>query len=339
MDDIPRSILILALILLGGCFAGSETALSYCNKVRIRKRAEEGERRAKRVAGILERFDKALSTILIGTNVCYVFASSFAALLFIKHMGDLGAVISTVVLTLLIFFFAETLPKNFARANSDAYALACSGPLLVLMTILTPLTALLTGLGWVVKRLLPETADLPSITEDEFSTMIDNIEEEGLMEPTETALIKSAIDFNDTSVGEVMTPLKNMVAVSISEDPEKLKELILAEKYSRLPVYAGTPDRIVGVLQTKDCLWRILNHETIDISALMNLTYNVGPDTKLGALFEGLGRRHTHMAMVVDGDGIALGFVTMEDILEELVGEIYDEDDKPAKVQQKEAGT
>ena len=338
MDDIPRSILVLALILLGGCFAGSETALSYCNKVRMRKRAEEGERRAKRVVHILDRFDKALSTILIGTNVCYVFASSFAALLFIRHLGDLGAVVSTVVLTLLIFFFAETIPKNFARANSDAYALVCSAPLSLLMLLLTPLTALLTGLGWVVKRLLPDQADLPSITEDEFSTMIDNIGEEGLMEPAETALIKSAIDFSDTSVGEVMTPLKNMVAVSISEDPEKLKELILREKYSRLPVYAGTPDRIVGVLQTRDCLWRILNRQPIDISALMNLTYNVSPDTTLNTLFEGLGRRHTHMAMVVDSDGIALGFVTMEDILEELVGEIYDEDDKPARAMQKEAG-
>ncbi len=338
MDDIPRSILVLALILLGGSFAGSETALSYCNRVRMRKRAEEGERRAKRVTRILDRFDKALSTILIGTNVCYVFASSFAALLFIRHMGSVGAVVSTVVLTLLIFFFAETIPKNFARANSDAYALACSGPLSALMLILTPLTALLTGLGWVVKRLLPEQKDLPTITEDEFSTMIDNIGEEGLMEPAETALIKSAIDFKDTSVEEVMTPLKNMVAVSISEDPEKLKALILREKYSRLPVYAGTPDRIVGVLQTRDCLWRILHNEPIDISSLMNLTYNVSPDTKLNDLFEGLGRRHTHMAMVVDREGIALGFVTMEDILEELVGEIYDEDDKPSRPQQKEAG-
>ena len=338
MDDIPRSILVLALILLGGSFAGSETALSYCNKVRIRKRAEEGERRAKRVSHILDRFDKALSTILIGTNVCYVFASAIAATLFIRHMGSVGAVVSTVVLTLLIFFFAETIPKNFARVNSDAYALVCSGPLSVLMFLLTPLTALLTGLGWVVKRLLPEQKDLPTITEDEFSTMIDNIGEEGLMEPAETALIKSAIDFKDTSVGEVMTPLKNMVAVSISEDPEKLKELILKEKYSRLPVYAGTPDRIVGVLQSRDCLWRILHNEPIDISSLMNLTYNVSPDTKLNALFEGLGRRHTHMAMVVDSEGIALGFVTMEDILEELVGEIYDEDDKPSRSQQKEAG-
>lgn len=338
MDDIPRSILVLALILLGGSFAGSETALSYCNKVRMRKRAEEGERRAKRVVHILDRFDKALSTILIGTNVCYVFASAFAAILFIKHMGSVGAVVSTVVLTLLIFFFAETIPKNFARVNSDAYALVCSGPLSVLMFLLTPLTALLTGLGWVVKRLLPEQKGLPTITEDEFSTMIDNIGEEGLMEPAETALIKSAIDFKDTSVVDVMTPLKNMVAVSISEDPEDLKALILREKYSRLPVYAGTPDRIVGVLQSRDCLWRILHNEPIDISSLMNLTYNVSPDTKLNVLFEGLGRRHTHMAMVVDGEGIALGFVTMEDILEELVGEIYDEDDKPSRPQQKEAG-
>ena len=337
MDDIPRSILILALILLGGTFAGSETALSYCNKVRMRKRAEEGERRAKRVVRVLDRFDKALSTILIGTNVCYVFASSLAAVLFIRHMGTVGAVVSTVVLTLLIFFFAETIPKNIARTNSDAYSLLCAGPLSVLMLLLTPLTTLFSGLGWVVKRLLPEKADLPSLTEDEFSTMIDNIGEEGLMEPAETALIKSAIDFTDATASQVMTPVENMVAVSISEETDKLKELILSEKYSRLPVYAGTPDRIVGVLQTKDCLWRVLNHEEIDISSLMNLTYNVSPDTRLIDLFEGLGRRHTHMAMVVDAEGTAMGFVTMEDILEELVGEIYDEDDAPGGRQQKEA--
>ena len=331
MDDIPRSILILALILLGGCFAGSETALSYCNKMRLRKHAEEGDKRAGRVVYILDRFDKALSTILIGTNVCYVFASSFAAVLFLKWMGTAGAVVSTVVLTLLIFFFAETIPKNIARANADAFATICAGPLSVLMVILTPLTALFAGLGWVVKRLLPEEKEQPSITEDEFTTIIDNIQEEGLMEPEETKLIKSAVEFSDRTAGEIMTPLHRMVAVSINIEPEDLKSLILREKYSRLPVYAGTPDRIVGVLQSRDFLWQQLRKMEPDISILMKLPYNVPPDIKLNELFEGLSRRRTHMAIVVDPSGSALGFVTMEDILEELVGEIYDEDDASEK--------
>jgi len=331
MDDIPRSILILCLILLGGGFAGSETALSYCNRLRLRKRAEEGERRAARTVWVLDRFDKALSTILIGTNVCYVFASSFATILFIRRMGAAGAIVSTVLLTLLIFFFAETIPKNIARANADTYALICSAPISVLMVILTPFTFLFSGIGWVVKRLLPRSLEQPSITEDEFTSLIDNIQEEGLLEPEETKLIKSAVEFSDKTAGEIMTPLKSMVAVSISEDPAQLRQLVLREKYSRLPVYAGSPERIVGILQTKDYLHRTLHGESPDLDALMMLPYNVPPEIRLNELFEGLGRRRTHMAIVIDESGLALGFVTMEDILEELVGEIYDEDDEQRK--------
>ncbi len=327
MDDIPRSILILVLILIGGGFAGSETALSYCNRLRVHKRADEGDKPAAHVVYVLDRFDKALSTILICTNVCYVFASSFAAMLFFRRMGPVGAVVSTVVMTLLTFFFAETIPKNIARANADAYSTVCAVPVTVLMAILTPLTALFSGLGWVVRRLLPREEEQPSITEDEFTSLIDNIQEEGLMEPEETRLIKSAVEFSDKTAGEIMTPLKDMVAVSLREEPEKLRELILREKYSRLPVYAASPDRIVGILQTKDYLQSLLHGQTPDIGAIMMLTYDVPPEITLNELFEGLGRRRTHMAVVIDVSGSALGFVTMEDILEELVGEIYDEDD------------
>jgi len=327
MDDIPRSILILFLMLLGGSFSGSETALSYCNKMRMRKHAEEGDPRAERVVYVLDRFDKTLSTILIGTNVCYVFASSFAAILFMKWMGTVGAVISTVVMTLLIFFFSETIPKNIARANSDAYALICAAPIKILMIILTPLTALLSGIGWIVKRLLPHEEEQPSITEDEFTTIIDNIQEEGLMAPEESRLIKSAVEFSDKTAGDIMTPLDKMIAVSITEETAAVKDVILREKYSRLPVYAGSPERIVGILQTKDYLQQVLKKKEPDISALMKLTYDVPPEIALNELFEGLGHRRTHMAIVIDEQGNALGFVTMEDILEELVGEIYDEDD------------
>ncbi len=335
MDDIPRSILILILILTGGGFAGSETALSYCNKLRARKRAEEGDKHARVLVYVLDRFDKALSTILICTNVCYVFASSFAAVLFVRHMGSLGAALSTLVMTILIFFFAETIPKNIARANADAYAQICVVPISGLMWILTPLTALFSAIGWVVKRLLPHEKELPSITEDEFTSIIDNIQEEGLLEPEETKLIKSAVEFSDKTAGEIMTPLSSMVAVSIREDPERIRELVLREKYSRLPVYAASPDRIVGILQTKDYLQSLLHGARPDIGAMMKLTYDVPPEITLNELFEGLGRRRTHMAIVIDVSGNALGFVTMEDILEELVGEIYDEDDASDR---KEAG-
>ena len=327
MDDIPRSILTVALVLLGGSFAGSETALSSCNKIRIRTRAEEGSSSDRRVVSVLDRFDKALSTILIGTNVCYVFASSFAAVLFLKHFGTLGAVLSTVVMTLFIFLFAETIPKNFARANADRYARVCAVPLSALMLVLTPVTLLFSGISAFVRRLLPEQPEQPTVTEDEFTTMIENIGEEGLLEPEETDLIRSAVEFGDRTAGEIMTPLSEMCSVSITEPADKLRSLLLQEKYSRIPVYAGSRERIVGVLQAKDVLWLLAHGQEADIGTIMKLTYDVSPETTLQELFEGLGRRRTHLAIVVNELGEALGFVTMEDILEELVGEIYDEED------------
>ncbi len=327
MDDIPRSILIPVFIVLGGCFAGSETAISYCNKMRMKKRADEGDAGARRVVSILDRFDKALSTILTCTNLCYVFASSFAAVLAVRHFGSVGALVSTAIMTVLIFFFAETIPKNIARANSDAYASVCAVPLSVLMAVLTPVTFVFSLFGSIAKRLLPQVEEQPSLTEDEFSTIIDNIEDEGLIKHDESELIKSAIEFSDTRACEIMTPVNEMLAVSINETPEKLRETVLNEKYSRLPVYAGTRDRIVGVLQAHEVLSSILEGKTPEIGSVMMLPYFVDPQSTLLEIFEGLGKRRTHIAVVTDESGNALGIVTMEDILEELVGEIYDEDD------------
>ncbi len=337
-DSIPRSILIIPLILLSGCMAGFETALSYCNKLRIKKKAEEGLRKAERVNYILNRFDKALSTLLIGTNLCHVFASSFATVLAVRLFGAVGAVLSTVILTVVIFFIAEAIPKSIAKVNSDAFAYFFSFPMALLMFVMTPLTIVFEGLGKLVKLILPRSKEQPSITEDEFAAIVENIKDEGMIEPVESEIIRSAVEFSDTRADAVMTPVDKMVAVSINESPERLKRLLIDEKYSRLPVYAGTPDRIVGVLQARDCLWRMMNGLEIDIGSIMKLPYFITPEMKLDAVFEGLGKRRTHMAIVTDSRGLALGFVTMEDLLEELVGEIYDEDDEPADGGETEGG-
>ena len=334
MDDtIPRSILILRcavillLVLLGGFFAASETAFSYCNKVRMKKRAEEGDRRAERANRVLARFDKALSTLLIGTNVCYVLANTLAAAMFIRLLGGVGAAVSTAVMTVLIFILAETIPKNIARVNSDEAACLLAGPISLFMVLLTPVSAVFSGLAKGVKALLPKKKELPSITEDEFQTLVENIEDEGLLRPEESELIQSAIEFSDIVARDVMMPLEKMVGLEIGASAEELKALVLEEKSSRLPVYAGTPDRVVGILQTRDCLVSILRGREIDISAAMLLPCFVGPDTPVDELFQILSQRRVHMAIVTGEDGTALGFLTMEDIMEELVGEIYDEDD------------
>jgi len=328
MDDtIPRSILLIVLIILSGFFAASETAYSYCNKLRIRKRTEDGDKRAARALRVIDDFNNMLTTILIGNNLCHIFASSIAAIIFVRIMGTGGAVLSTVLLTVVIFLFGETIPKSFARANSDACALAVSLPVRALMTILTPANLLFSGLGKVFIMLFPKCDDSPSCTEDEFSNIVDSIQEEGLIEPEESRLIKSAIEFSDISVNEIMTPIDKAVSVDISVRQDDLKALILNKKYSRIPVYAGAPERIIGVLRVRDCLFRFANNLPVNTAALMNMPYKISPEAKLDTVFEELGRRRTHIAIVSADDGTALGIVTMEDIIEELVGEIYDEDD------------
>jgi len=326
-DSIPRCIFILVFILLSAFFSGAETAFSYANKIRMKRKAEEGNRGAARVVHIVENFDKTLTTILIGNNVCNVGASVLATSLAVNIWGAVGSLIVTIALTVLIFLFSETVPKNIARANSDAFAIYFSLPIYALLFLLTPLTLMFSSLGKLVKKLLSKDDSGPSLTEDEFQTIIENIEEEGLIEHEESELIKSAVVFSDTSAESIMVPLSEMIAIEINEDKDSVREKLLSEKYSRIPVYLGTPERIVGILQSKDFLLGILHAKPIRLKSAITPPYYIHPDMKLDALFEGLGRRRTHIAIVTDELGRALGFVTMEDVLEELFGEIYDEDD------------
>ena len=326
-DSIPRCILLIVLILLGGFFAGSETAFSYANRIRIRRKAEEGNKGAKRVVFIVDNFEKALTTLLIGNNLCHTFASVIATSLAISLWGAFGTVIATIALTLLIFFFAETIPKNIARTNSDAFAIFVSLPVLMLLYILTPVSMLFIGIGNFVKKHILKKEESPSFTEDEFQTIIDNIEEEGLIEHDESELIKSAIVFSDINAEQIMVPVSQMVAVELGENAKSVKEKLLQEKYSRIPVYSGTPEHIVGILHSKDFLQQMLGGKIVRLKSAITAPYFIRPDMKLDALFEGLGRSRTHIAIVADEGRRALGFVTMEDILEVLFGDIYDEDE------------
>ncbi len=328
--SIPRCILLLIFILLSGYFSGCETAFSYANRIRLKRKAEEGSARAARAVLILEQFDKALTTLLIGTNLCHVFASVLATSLAVQLWGSIGPLIATVFLTVIIFFFAETLPKNIAKANSDAFAMRVSAPVLVLLYVLTPVTWLFIKLGNIIKRYFLKKEEAPLLTEDEFQTMIDSIEEEGIIEHEEGELIKSAIEFSDISAEDVMIPVSEMVSIDLNENRESIKRKILSEKYSRIPVYSGRKDNIVGILHSKDFLHGTLHNRPLVLKNSITHPYFIKPDMKLDMLFEGLGRSRTHIAIVTGEDGKALGMVTMEDILEVLFGEIYDEDEVPS---------
>lgn len=327
-DSIPRSIIILIFILLGGFFAAAEAALEKCSRARVKKLADDGEKRAVRLNRTLELGDKAEFTVKAVKSAAYVCALVLAALLPVWRYGAAGAAVSAAVAAVLIFVLDEILIKSLARSGGDKVAYFFARPIFALSVILTPLTLALRGIAAASGWLTPGHGDAPSMTEDEFQTIIENIEDEGLILPEESELIQSAIEFSDTAVSEIMTPVTKMVGVEIGDSEENVRALVLSEKYSRIPVYAGSPDRVVGVLQTRECLVNIMNGREIDVSAAMKLPYCVPPTTRLDELFEGLGHRRTHFAVITGDDGRALGFLTMEDIMEELVGEIYDEDDE-----------
>lgn len=323
-DAIPRCIMIAVLVLLGGFFAGSETAFSNCNRVRVKSRAEDGVGRAKRVEKILDQFDKALVTLLIGNNVIHVMATSGATVLAIEWFGSYGSLISTVAMTLIIFIFSETIPKSVAKANSDRFAEAVSGVLYALMVVLTPVAMVFTALSNWLKRLLASKNGEPSMTEDDFKSMIETIEDEGALESEESELIQSALVFSDITVYDVLTPRVHIAGIDRRDSEEAVRETIGQAAFSRLPVYEPDMDHIVGILNTKTYMLRLHQTGACPLDQVMTEPYFIQSDMDIHSLFHEMCRRKLHMAVVQDQWGGTMGLVTMEDILESLVGDIWD---------------
>lgn len=335
MDSIPRCLFLIFLIIVGGFFSGAETAFSYCNRIRMKTMADEGNAAAKRVVRITDEMDKAITTNLIIINVLHILSSTVATVMFITWMPrneSLATTLSTLILTILVFFFSETLPKTFCRDKSDEYALFFSGFFRVLMIVLTPLSFLFLKLSDLAKHFFASSEEQHAITEDEFSELVEKVEDEGVLEPEESAIIQSAVEFSDRTVQDIFTPAEKVVAIDKNWDRDEILDILQEEKFSRVPVYDRDPSHLLGILQVKEYLTAVINEsgeEEVDWKDFLRPAYTVKPEMTLNALFESLGRRHTHMALVVNQRGAMQGLVTMEDLLEELVGEIYDEDDEP----------
>lgn len=330
MDDaIPRSICLFILIIAGGFFAGAETAFAYVNTVRMRMLAENS-RKAKRVVRIIDDFDMTIVTLLIVINVVHIAASAIATSLFIDLTGStaIGSVLATVIITLAIFIFSETIPKNFAKTNSDAFSLAVALPIRACTVLLYPVAWLLTRSGELVKKLFHLRDDEPSVTEDEFSAMVEDAGEDDIFEPEETEIIQAAIEFGDTRVGEIMTPKEDIAAISVKAEEDEIRRILVEEKYSRFPVFRGSINNIVGVVRAHQALWKMINKEE-EFVLRENITKPMfcSPEDAVTEIFERMCNRKNHFAVVRDEEERTVGIITMEDILEEIVGEIYDEDD------------
>ena len=319
-----------ALVILVGFsafFSASETAFSSLNQIRLKSRAEDGDSSAARVLAMAEQYDKLLSTILIGNNIVNIAAASIGTILFTQMLGaERGATMSTIVLTIIVLIFGEVTPKSLAKEMPEKVATAVSPFLVLLMALMTPLTWLFTQ--W--KKLLGHfvhSGEADTITEGELMTMVSEAENDGELTDRESELIRSAIEFDDVEVEEILTPRVDVVAVEDDIPLEELAQTFAESGYSRLPVYHGTIDNIIGVVHEKDFYIARLKKATKIDDLVVPTLYTTG-STQISQLLRTLREQHHHMAVVVDEYGGTEGIITLEDILEELVGEIWDEHDE-----------
>ena len=322
MDDWFSYILLVILIALSAFFSASETAYTTVNKIRLQNYVDAGSKKAKTALFIAENYDRTLTTILIGNNIVNIGASSIATLLFVKLFGPSGAAISTAVMTILILIFGEVLPKSFAKESSEKFALAFSRPLRILMTVFWPVVFLFIQLKKVAKHISP------TVTEQELKFIVESIEDEGVLEKQESELVQHALEFDEKTVQEVLTPRVDMTTLDIEDDLQTNIGLVLTERFSRIPVCRGTSDRIIGILHTKDLLEALVRGDAIDLSSMVQPAFFVYKTKKLSSLLADFKRNKTHVAIVTDDYGGTVGMVTMEDLLEELVGDIWDEDEE-----------
>ena len=322
--------LIIALVFLVACsafFSASETAFSSLNQIRLKSRAEDGDASAARVLAMAEKYDKLLSTILIGNNIVNIAAASIGTILFTQMLGaERGATVSTIVLTIIVLIFGEVTPKSLAKEMPEKVATAVSPFLVLLMALMTPLTWLFTQ--W--KKLLGHfvhSGEADTITEGELMTMVSEAENDGELTDRESELIRSAIEFDDVEVEEILTPRVDVVAVEDDIPLEELAQTFAESGYSRLPVYHGTIDNIIGVVHEKDFYIARLKKATKIDDLVVPTLYTTG-STQISQLLRTLREQHHHLAVVVDEYGGTEGIITLEDILEELVGEIWDEHDE-----------
>lgn len=317
-------ITLIILVALSAYFSATETAFSTLNRIRIKNLAATNKRAALTLS-LYEDYDRILSTILIGNNIVNIASASIATIVFTKYFPVNGVTISTVVMTVAVLIFGEISPKSIAKENAESFAMF-SAPILKFFTvILAPFNFAFMGLKALLSKIFKSSGD-KSITEEELITIIDEAETGGGIDKHESELIRSAIEFNDLDVVDIITPRVQVVAVGSDMTPEEILKVFDDNGFSRLPVYNDDIDNIVGVINEKD--FHKSYGKITDIKSITKPILYTTPTTKISALLRQLQKQKSHIAIVIDEYGGTLGIVTLEDILEELVGEIWDEHDE-----------
>ena len=321
------AIIILLLLFFAAYFAVCETAFASVSRVRLKVKADRGDRRAQRAVFVTEHFDKAITTILIGTNIVHLAAAAYVTVLVTRRWGVNAVTLSTVITTVVVFFVGEMLPKSIAKKYSERFSLGTAGSLCFFMRIFTPLSFVLTAIGSAAARLTRGDSEV-SVTEDELYDIIENMTDEGELDAEQGELVTSALSFADVTVESILTARVDVTALDVEWPPERVMEVVRNLRHSRVPVYEGTIDNIIGVLQIRKFMkaW-LSDREHISLRALLDETYFIHQSMKIAELLPVMSGKKLNMAVVTDNYGGTLGVVTVEDILEELVGEIWDEED------------
>jgi len=327
MDNQTILLILIILVLCYSFFSASETAFSSLNPIKLKALANTGNTAAEKTYALTEKFSQLLTTILIGNTIVNVVSASLATVLFTNLFKGNGVAISSVVMTLVIMIIGEILPKNIAKHMPERFAMSVTWILNILVFLFTPLTLIFNLIEKAISHFFTDETDTYST--DELLTIVEEANEEGDMEDHQADLITNALEFNDLDVGDILTPRIDVIAIDIDEDSIEDIELMYRDSgYSRLPVYEDSLDNIIGVLHEKDFYYHLLYEKSRNIKDILQDVFYTSPHVKISSLLKQFQTSKSHMAVVVDEYGGTQGIITMEDILEELVGEIYDEHDE-----------
>lgn len=335
MSSLTRVILLIVLLIVSAFFSMTECALSYTNKIKLKVLADEGKKSADLVLKCLDKFDNFIITGLIGNNVVNIFFSvlttSLCSVLLTgvvnpEVLDEYTVIVSTVIATILVFFFGEIIPKSIGKAFPTAISRIAIYPLYALCILLFPLVMIFRGLLWLVKKIFKAKEEEIILDEDDFQDIVDSIEEQGLIEKEESEIIQSAVEFDDMKVKQVMCVKENIVALDIDKQLSKdeLIDYILDNPYTRIPVYKDNLDHIIGILHTQKLLKSLMLKGNYDLKSLLVDPIFVRPNVHIDTIFDEFKKKRTHMAVVQDKEGHTIGIVTMEDVLDELVGGLDD---------------
>ena len=324
--DPASCILYVLFLLLSSYFASAETAYTAVSKVRMRTLADKGNKRAKKALWVCDRFDKTLTTILIGNNIFHAACASLSALLVLRQFDQESVVYGTLITTLIVYLFAEMIPKSLAKARSEEIVLLFAGSMVFFVKLLTPVSALFSGISSILSKVF-SSGDSKTVTEEDLINIIETIEDEGVLEPEQQELLNSAMEFREKKAADVMIPIEYVISVSSTTPLKDLAEMMKTSPYSRLPVYEGSADNIVGILPVNLFLSQYVAGKPIILRKLLLKPYVFDAQTEISLLLQRMRLNKLHMVFVTDESKAKVGIITMEDLLEELVGDIQDESD------------